>query len=529
MQGPTGGSDTSNELTLDDLGKLILEHGFLDLDFQRLAQHHDLPMSALEEAADGSLLLAVTHAMHMATDNFNWPVGYDNWQDLLYYNAMSMWDFMTTHPGYARLLAAGIGLDIPARQNKKFMQMLFPHGLNTFEVRLATISIIGMIMSHCANIEALQSRTGNIAEMYSDFLAGDEDLPTSGTSLFIKYKAAQLKYPDEMDIGISAFVKEAMQTYEEQLDAPPRDLIAQRVKTVIAGIEQNLGIWSDNGAIDASQDVNDIMQHTVLPSAAYYGGQCNMLVRPHQPATDFTPAPDMQNLDELASLILDYGFFDVDFNQLANKYRVPVSKLISVSPSLTPAVGRAMDMALEGTEWPVYYPTWRKFVQKNCLSLWHFFAKNPGYARLLSSGIMGTIPLVKTLQFVKTLGELGLCKEDVTVVLNTVIVPLLDECAGREAIYSFTGNIAELSAEFATECAGQAWDGIICFNAPEPQEEPQSEQDQIFEMLSTKVTELYFGMDADLAVECYERRLAVILSGLERNYSEQTPHFSSLA
>lgn len=502
-------------LTLDAVAQMIVEHGFLDVDFESLSQHFDIPVSELEDASDGSLLNAVEHALRMALAELEWPVVRTNWKDMVYDSAMTLWNFFEKFPGYARLISAGIAWDIPNTLSIRFMNKLRGLGFNEFELRLTSVSVIGMIMSHYATKEALQTRTGDIAEMYSDFLTYMDGESLEYPPMFAKYKVMRQREPKLFPDEESEYVTATYSAMDKIVALDKVSIIDQRLKTIISGIELNREVWDKNGALTAGREETMAKHKNVfLPPLDFKG------------LPTIPPLMDRDNVkidcvDDIARLVVDHGFLDVSYDKLSKTYRIPVSQFYDICPDLARAVERAMDLEIEESVWPFYIPDWRTFLMMNALGMWHFYKARPGYARLLGNGMIGKRNLVKLGNFISLLKGFGFTANDATVIINTIMVPVLDECAGADAIYSFSGNIAELSPDFADETASRAWDGRLAFESDWKPECMGFQQDmQRYLKLINQATTMYFGVESNLGNEFYARRLAATITGLSHYYSE---------
>lgn len=237
---------------------------------------------------------------------------------------------------------------------------------------------------------------------------------------------------------------------------------------------------------------------------------------------DVTDTSFPNNIEDVAQLILKYGFLDVDFSALSSRYQIPVPTLAAAAEgSLFRAVGVAMDLALETIQWPIYDSDWKKYLEINSLALWDFFAANPGYARLMANGIMGVLPAVVLKDFVLHLVKLGVPKDTIPMIFSSCLLMALNDWNSGEGFLTQSGNIALISTEFRdnfVEYRANYYDFVdtISQNIVESRPlHPPVEFADFSEIVST-VAKLFFVSNAELLRDSYIMRLRIALAGLEK-------------
>ena len=141
MSNPTDSSSRHKVANIDDVARLIIDYGFLDVDFTALSQHYDIPEKLLIKASGGSLLGAITRALALVSIEFDWPKPFPTWREYLAGNALILRDFLYAHPGIARLRASGVAWGEPISPTLQLASDLRQFGFKENEIALALSTI----------------------------------------------------------------------------------------------------------------------------------------------------------------------------------------------------------------------------------------------------------------------------------------------------------------------------------------------------------------------------------------------------
>lgn len=156
-------------------------------------------------------------------------------------------------------------------------------------------------------------------------------------------------------------------------------------------------------------------------------------------------------LDDVARSVVEYGFLDVSFDVLSAYTRIPVRQLMVPCDSLLQVLERAMDLAVEDWNWPVYYPGLEEFLEKNAMTLYDKVASHMGLGRLVVNGVVGKSVAEKIFRCAVMLQSMGLTDEQVIVAMEAVLLLIMNIRADIEGAASKTGNLAEVSGPYADQ------------------------------------------------------------------------------
>lgn len=238
---------------MSHVARMIVEDGLLDVDFARLAKRYRFTEEALWKAANHSLYSATRHAMDIVTEDFDWPVYYPHWREFLHQNSMLLWDFLYENEGYARLYANGVIPEQSMYRVAVLLYMLRQLGFPSRDIPLLLNATVLMVIAERVDAEALASQTGNIAELYSDYLLDTKNRQAldTGYSLGLKHSmeancelAARGIPPEE-----AALVKEVATDFYASSIFQPRGWLEARLELILDGIEAKLAADTSNSGV----------------------------------------------------------------------------------------------------------------------------------------------------------------------------------------------------------------------------------------------------------------------------------------
>lgn len=236
-----------NSLDFEEVAQLIFKYGFLDVDFGALSAFTRIPVTTLMQACDGSLTKVVQRAMDLASEaEPDWPIDAATLPELLETNTMILWDFFHKNTGYARLLSNGIMGEIAPRQLADFVHLLRRHNLSASDIALVLRTTFINALNDCANFEAAMTKTGNIAEMYSEFMQDQQGLAIQDTPFYLGFRTAteQLRKnnPDLSEKELTDTEEQVASLFFYTDPDIPRQAFHQQLMLSIRGLQYSINL-----------------------------------------------------------------------------------------------------------------------------------------------------------------------------------------------------------------------------------------------------------------------------------------------
>ena len=529
---------------LDDVAQLIIDHGFIDVDFASLSERFQVAEKDLVAASGGSLLNAIDRAITQISLEFAWPQPYPTWREFLAQNALALRDFLKQHPGLARLLTCGVSWHIPATHSAELEQRLKQFCFNVNEISLALSAFVFATITERAYAEATLSRTANLAEMHWHGLAAVPENPRKGPLLAMSLQSALRHETRKLNPNeqITPLVMEVWQICAQNAITNLRDWFIDHLDLLLDGF----AVLREDPA-----KFTQVLELT-LPA----GPPTTEPTPAAAPTTELTPAgpsavgsrttsativtakrtpPKIQfptgavdgphTLDDVAELILNYGFIDVDIDRLSEYYQIPARRILAASrDSLSRTTARAVEIMAARENWPQMYSTWQEYALKNCLHLWQTFRDHPGYARIIANGVVGDAILTYIAEFANGLGSFGFGAKQVSFILSETTLFTLNYCANADNILADSCNIADLKEELVKKYHQSRltkarefppnWENLKL----KPADLPPDKAGDFF-YLAQKITKSFFTLDAQESKAIFLLNLQLAISGIEKQHS----------